>query len=140
MKSPREHALGLLEKAAHDLVAANATIATGDALDTVCFHAQQAAEKSLKALLALKDVVYPWRHDMGELVALVKPHFPEVAPLEDDLLILSPYGVQVRYDDAIVPDMDEARAALQTAEKMHALAKQLVASDQPPQQNHTPDG
>jgi len=76
MKGPLEHARGLLEKAAHDLIAAKATIATGKALDTVCFHAQQAAEKSLKALLALEDVVYPWRHDLGELVALTKPHSP----------------------------------------------------------------
>lgn len=60
MKSPRDLALALLEKAAHDLVAARATIATGDAMDTVCFHAQQAVEKDLKALLALKDVEYPW--------------------------------------------------------------------------------
>ena len=62
MKSPRDHALGLLRKAANDLVAARATLTTGQALDTVCFHAQQAAEKSLKSLLALKDIVYPWRH------------------------------------------------------------------------------
>jgi HEPN domain-containing protein len=59
MNSPRDHAVGLLQKAANDLVAANATIATEQALDTVCFHAQQAAERSLKALLALRDVAYP---------------------------------------------------------------------------------
>nr|HID13701.1 HEPN domain-containing protein [Anaerolineae bacterium] len=59
MKSPREHALGLLNKAEHGLVAAEATLSTGRALDMVCFHAQQAAEKSLKALLALHDVEYP---------------------------------------------------------------------------------
>ncbi len=63
MKGPREHALGLLNKADHDLVAARATLSTGRALDMVCLHAQQAAEKSLKALLALYDVEYPWRHD-----------------------------------------------------------------------------
>jgi len=38
MKSPRDHALALLKKAANDLVAARATVATGKALDTVCFH------------------------------------------------------------------------------------------------------
>lgn len=117
MKSPREHAQGLLEKASHDLVAARATMATGQALDTVCFHAQQAAEKSLKALLALKDVVYPWRHDLGELVKLVLPHFPEVASIENDLLLLSPYAIEVRYDDVIRPDISEAQTALDIASK-----------------------
>lgn len=45
MRSPRDHALGLLDKAAHDLVAARATVATGEAPDMVCFHARQAAAR-----------------------------------------------------------------------------------------------
>jgi HEPN domain-containing protein len=44
MKTPSDHAQMLLQKAANDLVAARATLATGEALDTVCFHAQQAVE------------------------------------------------------------------------------------------------
>ncbi len=82
MKSPRDHALALLKKAANDLVAARATLATGEALDTVSFHAQQAVEKSLKSILALWEVEYPWRHDLGELLELVKPLVPEVIPFE----------------------------------------------------------
>ncbi len=137
MKGPREHALGLLEKASHDLVAATATIATGEALDTVCFHAQQAAEKSLKALLASLDVVYPWRHDMGELLALVAPRFADVASLEEDLLALSPYAVAVRYDDSMSPDMEEASAALETAERVHALARELITLGKPSEDDAT---
>ena len=129
MRSPLDHARGLLEKASNDLVAANATIATGQALDTVCFHAQQAAEKSLKALLALRDIEYPWRHDIAELLALAEQHFPEVASLEDDLVLLSPYAVQIRYDDAIAPDTVAARTALATATKMHALARRIATED-----------
>lgn len=33
MNGPRDHALGLLQKAGNDLIAGNATIATGEALD-----------------------------------------------------------------------------------------------------------
>ena len=40
MKAPIDNAKELLQKAANDLVAAHATLATGLALDTVCFHAQ----------------------------------------------------------------------------------------------------
>ena len=76
MNGRADEARGLLVKASHDLIAAEATIATGEALDMVCFHAQQAAEKSLKALLALHDVVYPWTHDLGELLALAESPLP----------------------------------------------------------------
>ncbi|MCI0617695.1 HEPN domain-containing protein [bacterium] len=49
MKSPLEHAIGLWQKAENDLIAAQTILTTRRALDTVCFHAQQAVEKCLKA-------------------------------------------------------------------------------------------
>jgi HEPN domain-containing protein len=128
MKGPREHALGLLAKADHDLVAAKATLPTGDAYDTICFHAQQAVEKCLKALLALMDIEYPRRHDLGELLALAKPHYPNLCPLEDAILELAPYAVEVRYDDEVAPGDEDARAALDTAIAVRALAEMILAS------------
>jgi len=128
MKGPREHALGLLAKADHDLVAAKATLPTGDALDTVCFHAQQAVEKCLKALLALKDIAYPWRHDLGELLALATPHYPGLRPFEDAILQLAPYAVEVRYDDEVTPEPEDARSALDTALAVRAFARPIVAA------------
>jgi HEPN domain-containing protein len=126
MKSPRDHAMALLKKAANDLVAAKATVATGKALDAVCFHSQQAVEKSLKAVLALQDVAYPWRHDLGELLELVKPLAPEVAPFEDRILGMTPFAVQIRYDEEFEPSIDEAKEALQTASEVHQLISAIV--------------
>jgi hypothetical protein len=40
MSGPLDYARALLTKASHDLIAAEATMATGQALDMVCFHAQ----------------------------------------------------------------------------------------------------
>jgi HEPN domain-containing protein len=37
-------------------------------VSAVCFHAQQCAEKYLKALLVLKDVDFPKTHDLLTLV------------------------------------------------------------------------
>lgn len=39
-------------------------------LGAVCFHAQQCAEKYLKALLILKDVDFPKTHDLPTLNTL----------------------------------------------------------------------
>lgn len=110
----------------NDLVAARATVTTGKALDTVCFHSQQAVEKSLKAVLALQDVEYPWRHDLGELFKLVKPLAPEVAPFEDRILGMTPFAVEIRYDEEFAPSIDEANEALQTALEVHQLIGAIV--------------
>jgi HEPN domain-containing protein len=131
MKSPRDHAWGLLAKAEHDLVAARATLSTGQAMDMVCFHAQQATEKSLKALLALHDVEYPWRHDLGEIIHLVRPFAPQITALEEQILRLSPFAVEVRYDDELAPSLSEAREALQIATEVYDLIAQVVQHDKP---------
>jgi HEPN domain-containing protein len=64
--------------------------------DTVCFHAQQAVEKTLKAFLAYYGQAIPWTHDLEEIQRLclqIRP-FPE---LEDfDLTLLTDYAVAMR--------------------------------------------
>jgi HEPN domain-containing protein len=131
MKSPRDHAGILLRKGENDLIAARAILPTGRALDTVCFHAQQAAEKALKALLAAKDLPYPWRHDLGELMSAVKDHYPAAASLEKDILTLSPYAVELRYDDAADPSVDEAQTAVRIAERLFSMATGLLGERRP---------
>ena len=74
----------------------------------VCFHAQQAAEKSLKALLALYDVEYPWRHDLAELLELVRPLAPGIGVLEERIVCLTPFAVEVRYGEEFKPSLSEA--------------------------------
>ena len=78
MKELRDAALGLLVKAKHDLHNADTVLPTGEALDTVMFHSQQAVEKCLKALLTLRDIVYPLIHDVEELLTMALPHYPDL--------------------------------------------------------------
>lgn len=126
MKTPLDHAQALLQKAANDLVAARATLATGEALDTVCFHAQQAVEKSLKALLALHDVEYPWRHDLGELLELVKPLAPDIVPYEDQIIGMTPFAVQIRYDAEFETTPEKADGAVSTAAEIYSVISSIV--------------
>jgi len=126
MKSPYEHAQGLLKKAANDLIAARATLETHMATDTVCFHAQQAVEKSLKAVLALHDVAYPWRHDLGELLRLAHPHFPEISPYDERIIKMAPFAVEIRYDSEFEPAFPDAAEALHTANEVHTLIVEMV--------------
>lgn len=41
-------------------------------LTALCFHAQQAVEKSLKAVLVQHGVAFPYTHDLARLITLVK--------------------------------------------------------------------
>jgi len=71
-----------------------------------CFHAQQAAEKSVKAVLLHLGVAFPPTHNLSVLFALL----PEDAPPPQDLagiVGLTVYAVSARYPDEI----DEATEA-----------------------------
>jgi HEPN domain-containing protein len=126
MKDPREQAQSLRKKAGHDLVAARATITTGQAFDMVCFHAQQATEKSLRALLAWHDVEYPWQSELVEIFELVKPLVPGIEIWEEQIILLTPFAVEVRYDTESEPSLVKARAALQTATGIRMLAAKII--------------
>jgi HEPN domain-containing protein len=116
----------MLFKASHDLIAARAILAAGDAFDTVCFHAQQAVEKSLKAVLALHEIEYPRRHDVGELLELVKPLVPDVTKYAERIINLAPYAVEIRYEVEFEPSEDQATEAVQTAVEVYELIQRAI--------------
>lgn len=127
MNGPLDHARGLLEKASHDVEIADLALAADRALDMVCFHAQQAAEKSLKALLAMDDVPYPFRHDLRELLDMVEPRLPEIRELAEAVKMLTPFAVAGRYHDDVYPTHEEASSRLETAQKVFTLVRQVIA-------------
>lgn len=91
------------------------------ALDGVCFHLQQAAEKLLKALLCVHDREYPLTHNIQVLVGLALPDCPELKPMRSELAALSPYSVEMRYDD-IYPNREEALVAWQVVQDLRVIA------------------
>ena len=65
--------------------------------DIVAFHAQQAAEKYLKALLTRHQVEFPKTHVIRRLLILLVPVEPRIAEELDDANWLSPFGAEIRY-------------------------------------------
>ncbi len=128
MKGNAEQARVLVRKAEHDLQLAQLGLENNAALDGVCFHLQQAPEKLLKALLCARDHEYPLTHNIQMLVDLVLPECPELEPLRKPLSALSPYAVEMRYDD-IYPDREEALAARQIVRDLRAVVHRVL----PPQ-------
>jgi HEPN domain-containing protein len=82
------------------------------------FHAQQAVEKALKALLSLVDVDYPRIHDLEELLALLESHRETVPERFYALIDLTDFAVQFRY--ASFEDSDNP---LDRAEMIHQVTE-----------------
>lgn len=65
----------------------------------VCFHAQQAIEKSLKAVLFSCRAEFKRTHDLVELAFLLHQNGFETPVSKDQLLRLNPFAVTFRYDE-----------------------------------------
>lgn len=129
MNDSRSHARQWLAKAKSDLVAAERLIAAAGPYDAVCFHAQQAAEKALKALLAFALAPIPHTHNLEELQAACA-QLTVVVPARLstwDLSELTPFAVESRYDVEFWPDEQTARQAAALAGEVCAAIAEMVA-------------
>jgi len=84
-----------------------------------CFHAQQAAEKSIKAIFVFLQVDFPFTHNLDRLRDLlpddwaVKRDFP-------DLASLSEWAVEPRYPgDLREATQEDAKAAIEKARAVY---------------------
>ena len=62
-----------------------------------CFHAQQAAEKALKAVCVARGVRFPLTHDIAELIDALRDDGAEVPDSLEAADELSDYAVKTRY-------------------------------------------
>jgi len=105
------------------------TLQEGCPLRTVCFHAQQCAEKYLKALLTLRAVPFPKTHDLGELLGIMPSDIRVDLTLEE-AKELSSYAVETRYPSFLeVPSRDEAERAVATARRVRQATRALLPRD-----------
>lgn len=87
-----------LRHARSDLNLGKAALRTSGVFpEDACFHAQQCAEKALKALLLNLEVDYPRTHAIEVLLDLLKARGEEVPAGVDQAFELSQYAVQTRY-------------------------------------------
>ena len=129
MNDKASHARQWLAKADSDLTASRHLLDGGGPYDAVCFHAQQAAEKALKAWSAIADVPIPRTHNLEDLQALCLA-LPQMAPASGlevlDLSDLTPFAVAARYDIEFWPERVEADAAVAIASRVYAAVARIV--------------
>lgn len=67
------------------------------------FHAQQTAEKALKALLTRRQIEFAKTHSIGELLRLAEPAVPGISSRHDAARDLTRYAIVDRYPGAGAP-------------------------------------
>lgn len=88
----------LLQAAERDACALRALLGHAEVHDAVLgFHAHQAAEKSLKAVLACAMVAFRRTHDLAELLDVLADNGLPPPPFADRPDELTPYSVEARY-------------------------------------------
>ncbi len=90
-----------------------------------CFHAQQCAEKYLKAILVSHGNSFPKVHDLLALSTLCEEAGVLTGFDPGQLDLLSAYAVRIRYpgDD---PSPDEAQQAVKIAKSVRRLARRWL--------------
>lgn len=117
MNAPTDVVLAWLQRARSDLQLGRAALrARGVMPEDACFHAQQCAEKALKALLLHLEIAFPKTHAIEVLLDLLKVQGMNIPSGVDEAFELSEYAVQTRYPGEWDPvTKPEARHALERA-------------------------
>jgi HEPN domain-containing protein len=115
-----------LRRAHSDLVLAGITLPRGVLYNELCFHAQQAAEKSIKAVLVHYGVEFKRVHDIDYLMTQL-PAEVSVPPEAEEVVSLTSYAVMFRYPgDYEDVTEEEYQWAIQAAQAVYRWAEQSI--------------
>jgi HEPN domain-containing protein len=122
-----------LVKAELDLKAAHEIAAPSEGLwGDVMFHAQQAAEKSMKAFLAWHDVPFRKTHNLDELGQQCAALDATLAAVAHEAAPLTEYAWKFRYPgETGEPDRVEAELALVSARRVYERHRTVGAWNRP---------
>jgi HEPN domain-containing protein len=116
MNTPADVTLAWLQRARSDLQIGRVALRAKGVLPAdVCFHAQQCAEKALKALLLHRETAFPKTHTIEVLLDLLKASGLTIPEGVDEAFELSDYAVQTRYPGEWEP--------ITKADAQHALER-----------------
>lgn len=123
----KELARLMIQKAQQDFEAAkNFSESKKIADEIIGFHAQQAIEKSLKAILTRAGVEFEYTHDLVSLFEEVEKLGHKPPAKSEDVEDLTPFAVQFRYTVFSDEEPLDRQAAIQLAEKFIGWAKDIT--------------
>ncbi len=96
----------------------------------ICFHAQQSAEKYLKAFLVQERLAFPKTHDLLQLLQLCQKRNVLLQALHPLLETLNAYSVIPRYPGE-EPTIEEAKKAVKIAKEVRQMLRQHLGLPEP---------
>jgi HEPN domain-containing protein len=124
----RDLARVLLDRADDDIRLVRRVVDDADIADAIVgFHAQQAVEKAIKAVLAAREVEYAKTHALGYLIGLVESNGIDAPAVVLDASELSPWAVDFRYETDDEPALDRV-ATLALIEEIRVWAGRVIGS------------
>jgi HEPN domain-containing protein len=118
-----------MQNARADIAIAGIQLPPGGMYEQLCFHAQQAAEKSIKAVLLDLGVVFPFTHNLQMLLDLLPANI--FVPNEvKNVIELNAYAVLARYPGELEPVSEsDYKHAYAIAEATIEWADNLLSAD-----------
>lgn len=104
----------------------------GVVLEDLCFEAQQAAEKAVKAVLMARGLDVPRTHDLSHLLGLLVEAGETLPPDVRASAELTPYAVATRYPGLEPVTEDEYTRAIELAEAVVRWAEGRIEGGEPP--------
>jgi len=87
-------------------------------VEIICYHCQQAAEKYLKGFLALNGEEVKKTHDLIQLNKICQKYEETFKTLGEECLMLTDYGVNIRYPFPMNINEADMQIALRNAQKI----------------------
>ena len=96
-------------------------------LEDLCFEAQQAAEKALKAICIHLELDFTKTHSLTILMDTIEAGGVPIPDAVREAAILTQYAVRTRYPGAIEPvDLEEYQTSLVLASRVLVWAEKVV--------------
>ncbi len=116
MNTHGAQAAALIQAGQRDELAFDLLCESGKApLEIIGFHAQQACEKFIKAVLVIHGIVFGRTHDLVALAGLSFAHGIQVPIDKNTLRVLSCFAVQFRYESCRISVVNQADMAVMIA-------------------------
>ena len=115
-----------MNRARSNLVRAKNRI-PGAYLEDLCFDAQQAAEKAIKAVMIARETEFPYVHDLGSLLSLLEETGEPVPEAIRTTVSLTTYATTTRYPNVGEPVSErEYREAITLADAVVRWAEERL--------------